>query len=260
VKGTLAVVALLAVPPLASAQTAELRGRVVSGATGEPVAAAVVSIAGVGRSVRTDSLGAFTLGRLPTGDHELLVQALGYAPVRATVPLAAGPPLELDVELEPLPPVLERVVTEADADAPRNFNIADFDERRAMGLGRFLTRAELLRDRGRSLDAVLRARVPGIRYYTEDGKVVAVSARAGGAGGGGAVAGFGRNPPRCYVNVIVDGVLRYAVGTDAPLFDLRSLEVSMIAGIEYYTVASLPVQFNFRGSAPCGTLVIWLQN
>ena len=64
----------------------------------------------------------------------------------------------------------------------------------------------------------------------------------------------------CFVNVIVDGVLRYGSGTQAPPFDLRSLEASMIAGIEYYTVSSLPAEFNLRGSAPCGTLLIWLQN
>jgi hypothetical protein len=199
------------------------------------------------------ALGAFRVSRLRVGEHELLVQAVGYAPVRATVPLAAGPPLELDVELEPLPPVLDSVVTVADADAPRNVNIADFDARHAMGFGRFITSAELLRERGRSRDAVLRARVPGVRYYDEAGKVVAASARAGGAGAG-------RNAPRCYVNVIVDGVLRYGVGTPAPLFDVRSLETSRVAGVEYYTAASLPAEVNLRGEAPCGTLVIWLQN
>jgi hypothetical protein len=243
----------LLLPSAAFAQSATLRGRVLSASTGQPIANATLSLSAVARTTRTDSLGEFTLSGLPTGEQALLVQAVGYTPLRARVPLTAGAPIELDVDLDPLPPVLERVVTEADVDAPRNFNIGDFDERRAMGLGRFITRAELLRDRGRPLDAVLRARVPGVRYYDEGGKVIAASGRDGGKGSDPGAKG-------CYVNVIVDGVLRYGVGTQAPFFDLRSLEVSMIAGIEYYTVASLPAQFNLRGSAPCGTLVIWMQN
>jgi len=62
------------------------------------------------------------------------------------------------------------------------------------------------------------------------------------------------------VNVIVDDMLRFANGTGMPPFDLRSLEASMVAGVEFYTPASTPERLNTRGSSPCGTLVIWLQN
>jgi hypothetical protein len=238
----------LLLPSVIFAQTATVRGRVLSATTGQPIADATLSLSAVARTTRTDSLGEFTLSGLPLGEQALLVQAVGYAPVRALVPLTAGPPIELDVDLDPLPPVLDSVVTEADADAPRNFFMAEFESRRAMGFGRFLTRAELLRNRGRTLDGILRSRLPGVRFLDVQGKIVAASGRD-----------QSRSEP-CYVNVIVDGVLRYGFGTQAPFFDLRSLEASMIAGMEYYTVASLPAEFNLRGSAPCGTLVIWMQN
>jgi hypothetical protein len=140
----------LLLPSSAFAQSATLRGRVLSATTGEPIANATLSVSGVARSTRTDSRGEFTLSGLPLGEQALLVQAVGFTPVRALVPLTAGPAIELDVDLDPLPPVLDSVVTETDVDAPRNFNIGDFDERRAMGLGRFLTRAETLRNRGRT--------------------------------------------------------------------------------------------------------------
>jgi hypothetical protein len=242
------VLCALLLPSATFAQSATLRGRVLSASTGQPIANATLSLSAVARSTRTDSLGEFTLSGLPTGEQALLVQAVGFTPVRALVPLTAGPAIELDVDLDPLPPVLDSVVTEADVDAPRNFFMAEFENRRAMGLGRFLTRAELLRNRGRTLDGILRSRLPGVRYLDEQGKIVAASGRS-----------QTRNRP-CYVNVIVDGVLRYGIGTQAPFFDLRSLEASMIAGIEYFTVASLPAEFNLRGAAPCGTLVIWMQN
>ncbi len=240
-------VACSAIATPVSAQTASVRGRVLSAATGQPIANATVSLPSQARETRSDSLGQFTLAGLRSGAQELVVRAVGYTAARATVPLTAGPPLELDVDLDLLPPVLDSVVTEADIDAPRNFAIEQFESRRALGFGRFVTRAELLRQRGRTLEAILRGRVPGVRYLDVNGMIVAASGR-----------GEVRATP-CYLNVIVDGVLRYTSGVQMPFFDLRSLEVSMIAGIEYYTPASTPAEFNLRGHAACGTLVLWLQ-
>jgi hypothetical protein len=67
---------------------------------------------------------------LPLGEQALLVLHVGYTPVRALVPLTAGPPIELDVDLFRLPPVLDSVVTEADVDAPRNFFMKEIESRR----------------------------------------------------------------------------------------------------------------------------------
>lgn len=229
-------------------QGTTLHGRVMNTTSGIPIANANVSLLYARRVARTDSLGGFVLPSLREGTDLLVVQAVGFSPLRVSVSLSAGPPLEVDVDLEPLPPVLEKVVTEEDADGPRNIAMREFESRRAVALGRFVTRAELLRHRGRALDAVLRASVPGLRLLNEQGQTVAASGRD-----------QSRSSP-CYVNVVVDGMLRYGLGTRMPRFDLRSLEASMIAGLEYYTPASLPVEFNLRGAAPCGTLVIWLQN
>ncbi|MDV7389730.1 hypothetical protein RZS08_00190, partial [Arthrospira platensis SPKY1] len=104
-----------------------------------------------------------------------------------------------------------------------------------------------MRESGRTLDAVMRQHVPGVRFERVNSMIVAASAR-----------GPGLTPGPCYVNVVVDGMLRYFYGGRMPYFDLRSLEASMIADIEYYTPASTPAEFNFRGHAPCGTLMIWL--
>jgi hypothetical protein len=250
----LAVLLILGVvcPAALSAQTASVRGRVLHAETGRPIAGATVALPAASRETRTDSLGQFDITNLRPGEYELLVQAVGFTPARATLPLAAGPPVELDIDLDPLPPTLERVVTEADADAPRNVAMAEFEERRAMGLGRFITRAELLRDRGRTFDAVVRARLPGVRLVNEGGQVLATSGR-------GTISIVTPLASRCHVNVFVDNVLRYANGTFLPPFDLRSLEASMIAGVEFYTTASTPARFNPLGTATCGTLVIWLQ-
>lgn len=248
-----AMFGLLALPSSGSAQTATLRGRVLSAATRQPVPNATVSLTNQARETRTDSLGQFTLRDLRPGEVTLVVQAVGFAPARATVPLSAGPPLDLDIDLDPVSAVLDSVVTEADADAPRNMGMREFESRRAIGIGRFITRADLLQDRGRTLDAVLRAKLPGVRLLNVNGMILASSGR-------GSISIITPIAGRCLVNVIVDDVLRYANGMMLPPFDVRSLEASMIAGVEFYTPAATPAEFNRAGNAACGTLVIWLQN
>ena len=231
----------------------ELRGRVVSARTGQPLGGALVTLDSHALSTRTDSIGEFQLRGLPTGEHVLAIAAIGYLPARAMVTVRSASTVFLDAELESAPLALESVVTSAPPDAPRNIALPEFESRRALGSGRFLTRAELRRDRGRSLDAVLQARIPGLRVVTDRGARVAASGRT---------SGRVSSARQCYLNVFVDGVLRYQYipGFPKEPFDLRSLEASMIAGIEIYNVASLPSEFNLGGNAACGALVIWLQN
>ena len=63
--------------------------------------------------------------------------------------------------------------------------------------------------------------------------------------------------PACYVQIIVDDIVRYGSKPGESLFDIDQIDPSTIAAIEYYSVAQLPLQFNRGGNAPCGTLVIW---
>lgn len=248
------LVATAVAPPTAlRAQTATIRGTVRSTESGRPVAGASVSVPAVARQTRTDSLGRFVLSAMRNGEQELVVQAVGFAPARAVVTLTAGDPLEVEVDLDPLPQELQRVVTVAPRDAPRNIAYAEFEQRRAMGLGRFITREELVREEGRSLDALLRARVPGLRIWDVGSARIAGSAR-------GNISILPRGDGRCYVQVIVDNVVRYQTGGTLPPFDLRSLDPAMIAAIEYYTPSSTPAEFNRGSTAACGTLLIWLQH
>src|SRR5689334_5119870 len=73
--------ALYTAPCIAAAQNPPdlLRGTVVdSGGAALPEVA--VGIATLRRATRTDSYGHFSLGRLPSGDFELLVRRIGYKP------------------------------------------------------------------------------------------------------------------------------------------------------------------------------------
>lgn len=244
---------VIASPATVLAQSATLRGTVVSTDSARPVVSATVAVPAAARQTRTDSLGRFVIDGLRAGSQELTVQAVGYSPAIARVTLPSSAPLELDVELEPLATELARVVTVAPRDAARNLAYAEFEQRRAMGLGRFLTREQLVREQGRSLSALLREKVPGLRIWDIRGAQVAGSAR-------GNISIVPRGDSRCLVQVIVDNVIRYRTGGNLPQFDLRSLDPAMVAGIEYYTPSSTPAEFNRGSSAACGTLLIWLQN
>jgi hypothetical protein len=239
-------------PNTVLAQTGAISGTVWSRSTSGPIGGSLVRLPAEGREVRTDSLGRFRLERLRTGAHELQVLAVGYAPLITTVSLTADSTLAVDIDLEPVASTLARVVTTADRVDARNMNYGDFERRRATGMGRFISRAELLRDTGRSLASVLRSRIPGTRVWDVRSLQVLGASR-------GRIS-VQRGDAQCFVQVIIDNVVRYTTGGSLPLFDLRSLDPSMIAAIEFYTVATTPSEFNRGGNAPCGTLLIWLQN
>ncbi|MCE2900143.1 MAG: carboxypeptidase-like regulatory domain-containing protein [Gemmatimonas sp.] len=236
------------------AQTGTIRGTVRSTASGRPVGGASVTVPAAARQTRTDSLGRFVLNALRDGDQKLVVQAVGFAPARAVVTPTAGDPLEVDVDLAPLPQELQRVVAVAPRDAPRNIAYAEFEQRRAMELVRLLTREELVHVEARSLDGLLRARVSALRTWELGSARIAGSARGNISLSPRANAG----QARCYVQVIVDNVIRYETGGTLPPFDLRSLDPAMIAGVEFYTPSSTPAEFNRGSTAAWGTLLIWL--
>lgn len=240
-------------PRLILAQSGVIEGIVLAIQTGRPVDGASVSIPAAQRETRTDSLGRFRLEKVPSGAVELQVQAVGFAPLRAAVRLMADSTLAVDVDLESLTPQLARVVTTADRSDARNLSYPDFERRRALSLGKFISRSELVAAAGRSLESVLSARLGGTRVWDVGGK------RVLGGSSRGRISVL-RGDQRCFVQVIVDNVIRYQLGGSYPPFDLRSLDPAMIAGVEFYTVSATPSEFNRGGNAPCGTLVLWLQN
>ncbi len=103
-------------------------------------------------------------------------------------------------------------------------------------------------------------RIPGLQKIPDRAAVYIASSRS--TGDGGLVfqsANKRAEKTHCYVTVYVDGVLRWQ-GPDSPTnppFDLNSMQVSDLAGAEFYAGgASLPVQFSPTGTS-CGVLLLW---
>ncbi len=240
-----------------------VRGRVVLEGTGRPLTAATVAIGNASVGVRTDSLGQFVLRDVAPGPHVLTVQAVGYAVFRQSLVLRAGESVDVEVVLTALSNVLDTVRTNAAPTVLRDMNLVEFDDRRTMGLGRFLTAEDMDARPGSSLAGILRTKVPGltvVRY----GSNTALASSRGATSKTQLPAGddFDRAqgaPPRCYVQILVDNLSRYGSGQTESLYNIDNIDPTSVSAVEYYTVSQTPPQFNRRGNAACGTLVIWLK-
>jgi hypothetical protein len=70
------------------------------------------------------------------------------------------------------------VIEGVDVKAPASSGLRDFETRRTMGIGRFLTAAELEKDAARPFGIVAMTRFPGLRYVTDaDGRPHIASVR-----------------------------------------------------------------------------------
>jgi hypothetical protein len=152
--------------------TAALAGR-VRRPDGRPFAGARVLVRGTGAAdtlAVTDAEGAYRLAALPAGTRSVDVLAVDFTPVRAAVDLRPGRVTALDVALTRRVAALAEVrVYAASIRAGSEFAL-----RRRLGIGRFLTAADLARFGARSAgDAV--AAVPGLRVAdTRFGRPVVV--------------------------------------------------------------------------------------
>ncbi|HMQ48954.1 MAG TPA: TonB-dependent receptor [Saprospiraceae bacterium] len=106
-----AIVGLFVSQP-AFAQQATLEGQVLDSETREPIYGAIIALAESNWNVETDEQGRFSLPRIPYGDYELIVFALGKNTSRQPVSVDQ-PLLKLDLYLEDLSKNLDIVTVQA---------------------------------------------------------------------------------------------------------------------------------------------------
>ena len=136
----------------------------------------------------------------------------------------------------------------------------EFEERRLSGLGQYLTRMDLDKERARALPDIL-SQLPGVRIARDAGKAWVTSGR-------GVVTGlnerrqitprFRRDPlTACYADVYLDGMLVYGGKKDETFFDVSAISPVVLEGVEYYaSPARTPAKYSRPGAA-CGTLLLW---
>jgi hypothetical protein len=156
--------ALLVAPSAITAQTGSVAGRIFDGASGRPVAAAEVFVAGAEVGALTQQDGAYMLSGLSAGPLTLFVRRIGYAEVSEVVTVPEGSTAVLDLRLRAEALRLDEVVVTG---LPRR------TARRAVGnavstvhVGNIVQDVAIA-----TLQGVLSARVPGLRYTRLSGNL-----------------------------------------------------------------------------------------
>jgi hypothetical protein len=228
----------------ARAQTGVIDG-VVTDSSLAPIAGARVAISGSSIEVTTPASGRFRFSGVPAGLYVMSIGKLGYKSSLTTVRLADGDTLRPAYELVPSGTVLGTVnVTGSSASLHRQ----EFDARRALGRGKFMTEEEI--DKRSSAGAT-----ELLRTFSTVNVVAPLGSRSASAPVYYAMSRREGGGTTCPMAVVVDGFQR-------PIpFDLSELpSPKEIMGIEVYSGnATIPVQFA-RWNTGCGLILVWTRD
>jgi CarboxypepD_reg-like domain len=247
---------------------------VVTDSAGKPIPAVEITAPDLGKGTTTNEQGAFVLRDIPGGSQRVLARHVGYGPVESQLAFVGGQTIQRHITMARSTTLDSVVVTGKSVDHA----LDDFEVNRKLGLGHFLTRAELAKQEGRSTGDVLSS-FPGIRVFTIGPYAWVGSGRKAATS---LMAHFGLDPSDstkqaplwdCYALIYIDDHLvwrgqkftaqsrRGAAGGAPtlqwePLFDINSIPVATIEAIEYYaSAAQAPMKYAVLNSQ-CGIVVI----
>ena len=126
-------------------------------ATGQALQGAEVIFPELFRTGRTDGLGEARISGIPIGSHRIRVRFIGYSAADTVLPFQ-GDTTGIVFRLERNATKIEGV--EVKATGPSR--LREFESRRLIGVGKYLTADELERDKDRSFGVVAMSAVPGI--------------------------------------------------------------------------------------------------
>lgn len=229
-----------------------LAGVVTSAVTGQPIAGAQVSISGT-LPIRATAQGEWTIENLPLGTRALEIKAVGFYPERrgVNVTTEATP---MRVALSSFRAVLDTVRVRAARLQDRR--ASGFEDRRHQGGGVYLTAQDIERKKAHSTaDLFLGIRGLRIGFASDtmlsDGAALVdpdsmkTTQRR--------VLMRGITGDVCAPSIFLNGL--YIDRMDADDLDTWATPRE-IAGIEIYSEATVPVEFQRVGKA-CGSIIIW---
>jgi Carboxypeptidase regulatory-like domain len=265
----------LALEPVATlaARGATFTGVVVFDSTKAPVEGAEVALPELRLSARTDAMGAFRIGGIAAGEHRVSVRHVGFGAADTRVVFQESETVERRVVLG------RAVVLEAMTISERMNDryMPGFEENRRLGLGHFMTRAELEKYTGMKLLTALQNMTPSFRAILGRGgafaypisnhtppvhacpKIVSPKDCAENQG-----AYWPDDSERrqgiivaCYALVYLDGVLMNGAKEPTEPFDISTIAPERVEAVEFYSgPAQTPLKYS-RMSSRCGVLVIW---
>ena len=207
---------------------------VVRDAGGAALEGVAVSIPGL--SARTDARGAFALQTGNVDTVTIALRMVGFEPVDALLTARNGLWDTVLVQMEPTAQRLGGVkVTETLTRAA--LGLRNFEDRRARGIGTFITREEIVARGSSRLSDLLRPK-RGVTVIRGRVRFVAYTS--------------GRST-MCQPDIWLDGTRSQAMEVD-------ELLPSTVEAIELYPyLSTIPAEFQRVGAntTPCGTIVIW---
>lgn len=216
---------------------------VANAVTAIPLAGATIEIIGRNVSRTTDALGEAYLPRLASGFVRIRAVKVGFQPVEQNIVLGLADTLDISIGLTPVSSshVLKRV--DIVASRPEEY-LQDFEVRKNMGLGKFLTASQLDSAKHEALADQIARRFTGVRAEWNPNRMAVTFVSKRGWTGFNA---HGDN--RCSVRAYVDGI-------KVDGMDMASIQSGDVAGVEFYPNAP-PVRFSDR--AGCGVLLVWMK-
>jgi hypothetical protein len=229
-----AVVALGVSLRIAGAQETARRG-VIDGVVTDralvPLGDATVSFLGSTVRVVTGPNGRFRVRDMQPGAYILIVRRIGFEAVSFSVRLTPGDTMRPSFALQRAATALDTVRVQDQQLAPA---IAEFESRRKLGFGHFVTQADIEKRNVAGLSDLLAA-VPSVRME-------------------GAWPTARRMYPlkSCPFVVYIDGV-------KLPVGDIDNIAMPKeLAGIEVYSgAATIPVQYKPTSGSFCGVILLW---
>ena len=228
-----------------------VRGYIQNAETKQPIQFARVEFPALGLTTHSGADGRYQLPQMAVGSHTLTVRQLGYGPLDATINIERNTLTEHNIFLTKVQS-LDSVVIEA------TMAMHSFEEHRAVGIGRFLTRDDLAKREQRSLSAVFQD-FSGAAIMSGTGTNAFVARARGPQSLSGAELHVGEKgtKPACYAHVYIDGKPYYLGREGDRLFNLNSMSVNEIEAIEFFAgPAQTPLEYS-NLKATCGVIVIW---
>lgn len=223
-----------------------------------PLAGAEVLLTSLRLKATTDRLGRFSIDRIPAGVHDIIVRHIGHQPLSVSGEFNGHDTLTVEFSVAIESQRLAPITVTAPAEKVLSGKMEEFERRRKMGFGHFVTRADLQKLENYQLTNVLR-RGGNIRFMTRPSRCGGGFAAASGRSEGRAPASLCSTvgyPDACYMAVIVDGTLLWATGQPDPP-NIDDYRVDRVQGIEVYRGSSeLPAEFGGTNFG-CGAVVIW---
>jgi hypothetical protein len=227
---------LLRVHPLHGQGSGSISGTTIDAQTGVAIVGASITIPLLSRAVISDQGGHFLHSPLEAGSYVVQVHAIGYIPSAKAFEITNGQSVTHVFQLTTVPPVLREVVVKGRSGSVVGRRFEDFDRRRALKRGQFLTRAEIEARSPVNLSELLQG-MRGIRTECVGFTCSVETARS---------------THGCQPAYFVDGRMSTTFGPSTPVRDIEGIEV-------YLGPSETPAEYLGPDSG-CGVIGIWTKS